>query len=409
MLERRLLKKNGILKLVIVIIVGLFIGVTFLLYYKPTPTFSPEETANSYFQKCKDVFDFRRCYTPLFKKLANISNIDETLATLTATQEIDPRVNNCHYIAHDITFALIKRFPEEWVKRMHSLNLSWCSTGFMHGTILKLGFDKGAFTEQISKMDQFCKDIIATQDDKRLIEDSCYHATGHVFLIENGGSVDEGLKVCNLYDTVKKRQDCAIGLFMETVQRDALIEHELAEKNSWSWEELEKQEAICKKYDPITARACWMEMWPLYKANAWRVIPKYSNLKDFQTLCSRAEDTRAQDRCYQYGIYTIIDNGLGFLSESEIRHSCDGYKDDLSRLTECIKYTAGAFIRSNAIKNTDTVSSVCSNSVPENDQNCCQYFKSSSKKQLQKDVLSIENNFESCMLKGGKLKEYHQL
>jgi hypothetical protein len=368
-----------------------------------------KSNAQNFTKQCEAVFDFRRCYTPLFKKLANNSSIDDVLNTLKETQLIDPRANNCHYLAHEIVSILIKRYPDAWVKRLNTFDLNWCSTGFLHGTMLKLNLDKGDFQSQVNGMDEFCKNIIAVQPDKRQMDDSCYHATGHVFLIENGGQIDESLKVCELFDTAKKRQDCSIGLFMETVQRDALVEHGLKEKNNWSWEELEKQEALCQKYDTITARACWMEIWPLYKANAWRISKGIGNLNALYNLCGRTGEKKAQDRCYQYGIYTTTDNGLAFLTQSEKEHSCDVYKEDLFRLTECIMYIGTEFIRSNAVKETSTVSAVCSNAVSPDQKNCCRFFVGNNKSQLQSAVATIEDNFEACMLDGGKIKKYHEL
>ncbi len=401
-------KKYVIFFLISTITIFLMIGI-YILNIQSKITINTETEAEKFTKLCEGVFDFRRCYTPLFKNLSNTGSIDEVLETLLKTQSIDSRAKNCHYLAHEIVAILIKRFPEQWVKRLNTLDLNWCSTGFLHGTMIKLNLEKGDFQSQVNGMDEFCKNIIAVQSDKRQMDDSCYHATGHVFLIENGGNIEESLKVCNLFDGVKKRQDCAIGLFMETVQRDALVEHGLKEKNTWSWDELEKQESLCRQYDTVTARACWMEIWPLYKANAWRISKETGNLNALFSLCGRTGETKAQDRCYQYGIYTTTDNGLAFLTQSEKEHSCDVYKNDRLRLTECIMYIGTEFIRSNAIAETSTVSAVCTNAVNSDQQKCCQYFKADSKQQLQKSISEIEDNFEACMLNGGKIKKYHEL
>lgn len=398
-------------KVLIFVIVILLVGIILFIYYPKKSALTIKETAGKYAKQCEEATDFRRCYSPLFKNLATQSTVDETLAILKETQSIDHRINDCHYVAHDIVSALYDRFPAEWVQRINTIDLNWCSTGFLHGTILKLNLDKEEDQIQVNELDKFCKKIIEVQQDKRQMDDSCYHAAGHVFLIEKVGNIEQGLEVCSLFDAVKKRQDCSIGLFMETVQRDALVEHGLMEKNTWTWDEMEKQEVICRNYstDPVIARACWMEIWPLYKANAKRIPGYEGNLKALYTLCGRTGEAKAQDRCYQYGIYTTTDNGLGFLSNDDIEHSCDVYRGDLLRLTECIKYLGPELIRSNAVKEARTVSKFCTNAVSNDKQKCCKYFQADNKQQLQHNIANIQDSFEACMLDGGKLKTYHEL
>jgi hypothetical protein len=397
-------KFNKRIILIIAIILGLICLSIVAFRYSYNPNYNEKEQALSFKEKCKNVLDFRRCYTPLFTKLAQKTDVDIVLNTLIETQKIDERLNDCHYLAHEITFVAIKKDPIKWNERLQKMNLYWCSTGFLHGTILSLGLEKGAPINQIKQLDQFCKRIMDGRNDEGFIESSCYHSTGHVFLIENGGRVDLGLKVCELYDTEKKQYFCYNGLFMETVQRDALVDHGLAEKNSWSWDETLKQEMLCKSYDGLKRRACWMEMWPLYKANSWRV--GNNRLDALYSLCGRTDYPDEQDKCYEYGVYTVIDNGLEFISEDEVEKTCQVYTDK-KRRTECIRFMTTMFIRSNAISQANTIHKICSQATLPEESPCCKVFDKETKQQQQKQITSIETEFITCMMKGEKLPEYY--
>ena len=356
-----------------------------------------KQLADQFVEKCANVVEFRRCYTALFKETALNQEQEYLLATLREVQALDRRANDCHYVAHEITYSAIKKNVDKWMERLKTMDLYWCSTGFLHGTIVSLGVDKEEDFGQISRLDEFCQDMMRDQYDKNFIEESCYHSTGHVYIIENQGAIDPALEQCKLYSTENQRFHCYAGVFMESVQRDALVDHGLASPNSWKWEELERQEEICRKYSGPQATACWMEMWPLYKANTSRIKTNDSRLDKYSSLCSRAEGVEAQDWCYKYGVYVSVDNGLNFLSKGEYEHACDRYRDDKVRKTECVRYVTLMYMRSNSIEDTKTIKAICSNASLDQELICCEYFEAENKQQLKTKLTKVEVDYLACM------------
>src|SRR5687768_5162793 len=146
--KRLLLSGVGIVTLFVILIV-----IKFFSPESSNPEKSVMQTAKSFNEACDDIEDFRKCYTNLFKRLANTMSIDYVLDTLTQTQKLDSRTNNCHYIAHEITYVLVKKDPQKWMDKIKQMNLSWCSVGFLHGTVL--GSDLGSVdsANQVNKLD----------------------------------------------------------------------------------------------------------------------------------------------------------------------------------------------------------------------------------------------------------------
>lgn len=388
---------------------GLFFIFIFLLvvffykqkFYKSFSNYSvsatEKQTAQKFTQTCLKVFDFRQCYTKLFKNYAPQFDQEYLLTTLEEIQKIDPRANDCHYVAHEITYAAIKKDVNKWMDKLKKMDLYWCSTGFLHGTIVSLSIDKKTNFNQVDKLDEFCQEVIKNQLDKSFAEESCYHSTGHVYIIESQGQIEPALKQCEIYDTENKRFHCYAGVFMESVQRDALVDHGLANPNTWKWDEVEKQEQICKSYKGLQGVACWMEMWPLYKANISHIKTNQSKLEKYFSLCERSGSIEAEDWCYKYGVYVAVDNGLGFLTKEQYQHACDIYKYDKKRRVECIRYLTLEYMRSNAIDSAESIQNICKNAVLENEQNCCNSFDAANKQQLKSKLEIVENNFLSCM------------
>lgn len=287
------MKKAALLgiSLFVIIVLDLF---TLMLMQKKTedPTLNYHEIARSFYQSCSTKGKSIYCYEDLLSAYTTQHSLQEAQRVLRTLQQIDSTVEYCHTIAHKIAQTEVKKDPQRWKEIAREVDPMSCTRGFIHGVIEEATVKNPDFLLSSASMLDMCESISgnSTFPKNAQYSTNCFHAIGHLLLVQEKADIDKSLKVC-MELPPSYQYHCAEGVFMENTNRENLSYHGVAERVSWDESLARDQEALCRDTEGKIASACWNTAANIYGSLS----------RDAKTLfsdCKRAPLQYDQEQCY---------------------------------------------------------------------------------------------------------------
>lgn len=265
-----------------------------------TTKYAVAEKTQSLLAKCSETEQWSNCYSNMFSALAKEYDLDFTLKLLKEIDTKDQRVTDCHVIAHKIMGEEVAKHPDRWKELLRLVDPNICNYGFVHGVIEGKTRVDPTFKLDAKTIPEFCQ-VMLTMKESRGVDQACAHIIGHILLVQERGSIDNAVKICQAVPNYLQKE-CASGIFMENFTRENLVAHGIAEFIPWDDHTISEIEKICRHYDGNIAYGCWQEISHLYNERS-RLIPELV-LKD----CKNAPTEILQKACYLHGVATFIQN-----------------------------------------------------------------------------------------------------
>jgi len=174
---------------------------------------------------------------------------------------------------------------------------------------------------------------------------------GHLIFTTQGGQFPPSLAICSQFENTLNKSECYGGIFMENITRENLVQHDVAQRLSWSEQNARVIEGICSLYPGLPAQACWKEIVHMY-ASLFR-----NDADKVFDRCKRAETTSSTEGCWQHGI-GIMTAGLRF-SPEKTANMCDSAVLPAGFQKTCSLHVVSAMISSSR-KNSTNAASFCS-------------------------------------------------
>lgn len=231
----------------------------------------------------------------------------------------------CHFKAHLIGFAAVKKDPANWEELLSKYSFSECTGGYLMGILEGHKYFDTSFKLDEQTSVKICAKIAKKSSDQKS-EMTCMHTMGHLFLAEEQGKIEKALNICSKLDSLY-RYECFAGVFMENIYRRNLRAHQIAEELVWTEENIAKQKNLCNTYSGDMAKACWREISHMF------VHQSKNNPSAVYKACYSAPNREFSEECYIHavGIMTLSAN----FKEKNKKTLCDPYKKYKSLLMRC--------------------------------------------------------------------------
>lgn len=311
---------------------------------------TPDQAAKNVDKICSDFEgstqrDIIQCFSETFYKLTQITDADFGFKTIFALQKINPRARSCHLPAHGIGWAAFEKDPEHWKETIGKTSLE-CNTGAIHGIMERFTSISGQKLER-KVIPEICKF-------KR--DPGCYHAVGHMLLVETNDNLDEALDLCREYPQKnEQRHYCLNGAFMERMIAPNLFQHGFVNevRRGFWFRDQADFEKMCRSYSGEDADACWTEISHAATIN-YKDDPK--KVLDF---CNSAQTESAASYCRKHSISQITTlEGYNLL---KIKPICElPQKSDPSYKEDCYMRIVSATVGNLAPADLKVLSQFCS-------------------------------------------------
>ncbi len=319
--------------LILLLILGaaLYISIGSL---RPQPK-NPSEDARQIIKECQEKkAEKEPCYIEKFTDLTKKNPIEYSLKTLSLIREAGGVANGCHFIAHVMATAEVRKNPPQWEDVLSKISTSDCTGGFIMGAIEGHKLYDRAFVLDASSLSRICRKVIERTagygDDQ-----TCAHTMGHLLLVDTKGSLATATRVC---DSVQKeyQYECYAGVFMENLYRRNLFVHGVGKSFAWNKKTLAEQEELCSSYPYLPAKACWRQLSHMY------VVLEKEPQKVF-AACSRTGREDFRDACYFHavGVMTLLSG-----DSAKLRPLCVPYSDSPDKFSSCTDVIVSALLDS---------------------------------------------------------------
>lgn len=151
------------------------------------------------------------CYEKEIPKIVDHGrSMEEGFALIKAVQEVDSSFIYCHIAAHGLAEREIAKDPSKWKEVALRAPLEECSAGALHGVFrMRFSGDSGEVSaeEVLNDLSTIC-----TSPDLRTVymKNSCMHASGHMLMYQNNGSLPDAYTSCDLL-SAKMGQGLPVG------------------------------------------------------------------------------------------------------------------------------------------------------------------------------------------------------
>lgn len=249
--------------------------------------------------ECSENIKWNNCYLNGFKKLTKKYTLNEVVLILKDIQKQDPKTFSCHGYAHIISRGETDKKSSDWVEVARSIDLQSCANGYFHGMLESLLYSKKiAFAPD--SINNLCHKRLVVNEHREDLIESCYHAVGHIALLENSGNVEEAIRFCNNFSPYSDASYCYRGLFMEEFEREGLVSHGIKPPLSYKWDSIKKEEQLCHSYKGSIATACWKLAATMY------MYADFFDPKKVFNSCRRSGTDSNQVECYTYAVYVTM-------------------------------------------------------------------------------------------------------
>lgn len=255
---------------------------------------SQEQEARTLAQNCRTSPRTEFCYAEGFGELTTRYDLDYAREVLLKVQSLDPTTEGCHFIAHSMAAAAVRKDPENWQQALDNTTPAECTGGYLMGVMEERhrSHDNHSTHNHDDSLMSMCQLI---ENQGRDQEQSCAHIVGHLTLTSTKGDLDHALQQCaGLPSHIQ--YECFGGVFMESEVRQNLVSHGYAERLPWNDEAIRDQEDICHQQTGLAAKACWRELSHMYAYSA------KSQPKEAYSLCQNAPSKEYQDECYIHAV-----------------------------------------------------------------------------------------------------------
>lgn len=320
--------------LIIIAVVVIISPITYWLLHNKDA--KHQEEAKRIVSICQDKSLTESCYPKQFSLLATNNQLSYVNEVLMETKVLDRKVLFCHSIAHSISTAFIRKNPEKWLELFRIFGVDDCSAGFLHGMIESKAGNDPSYKLTAETSNDICNAIVnISKNQKDYVLKNCLHGIGHAFLLEAFGEIEVAVKECEALG-FKNKEDCYLGVFMESHQRSNLIIHGLADYLPGTDAELSKQKKICSTFKNQQSAACWLSL-------AWFInkVYNFDENKLFEN-CQESPVKKARFNCYSWGInMTTVFSLSQNIPGKEISKLCDPYLYNTDLYTKCVNNQVG--------------------------------------------------------------------
>ncbi len=239
--------------------------------------------------KCVKEIDWSECYGEGLAALNKSVEFSVTLMTLYNIKKADPKTQDCHLIAHRIALDESSKEGDIWKKIISVVAADDCSGGFFHGALEGLILNDPDFKLNGMQFEKLCSQI---PEQKYIsVVQSCIHMLGHISVIENNTDIPSSIDICNSLPDAESRYNCYGGVFHESINRDSLVLHGLAQKLDCNTAVMNEQMSFCSGYKNGPAQACWQEVSHFF-------ICDTLDPKDIYNRCNKAPNEEYRLACY---------------------------------------------------------------------------------------------------------------
>lgn len=343
---------------VIVILTYLCIAMGFFLI-RGKQNDTPQNAAKEIVRVCAGGGKFE-CFVKKLSQLAKKNELSYIQETIGEMQRIDREASDCHLIAHYVASIELKKEPSKWKEVLLEQDPDVCLGGYFHGILEEYFRQEG--TQNIDKV--FIQNLcLLFKEDERKVN-GCVHVMGHIIMVQEKGSVDNSLIICDELPIDMFPFRCYNGVFMEDTTKVMLRDHGIVAKvNVMTESDIARMEEYCRQLIRKDAvLACWEEIGRLY-------MQVYKN--DMDRALVRCNKLRTEEFRYRCGSFVIvqgitINNTLDSMILGKI---CDSFESLSSSWKGCIIRVSSLILNIN-INYVPTVIGMCKN-LPKTYQEVC--------------------------------------
>lgn len=314
--------KSTLVPKLILITLALFalISTTLILLNNSSkPKETKVQAAQEFAKDCKDGQFYENCYQKLFKDFATKNDFETSKSVLKQLQNIDPKLNSCHLMAHIIAAAAVQN-TRDWQSLLKNQDPMECSGGYFHGIVEGRARLDGNSKVDANTIINFCKDYPKGQ------EGSCIHIMGHILLVDKLDNLDNAVKECDLVVSENQYQ-CYSGVFMEHMTRENLVVHTIVPfQITWDINYANQMTQLCSTFTKNAAMGCWGEIGPLY-ATAHANDPTQT-----RSDCRQAKNNEWIENCYIHGAVKIA---VTSNDSTNLKTLCEPYFSDSEKHNDC--------------------------------------------------------------------------
>ncbi|EKD90980.1 MAG: hypothetical protein ACD_30C00054G0027 [uncultured bacterium] len=316
------------LGLVLILVLGAFYFMQFPVKILIAENFPKQALGIKEF--CLQNKDWRRCFGEQLAAFNKDHALKETLVILKEIQKIEPKVNDCHFIAHFISSSEVEKAPDKWLDVFNLVDQTTCNNGYIHGVMEgRARFDPD-FEIKASVIPATCQ-AIEERINQRLgktngSDDACAHIMGHILLAEVGGNVDKAVQECSGVEKTYKIS-CYQGIFMENILRENLIVHEVAKPLPKTDDSARQIASICPTFEVDARGACYRELSHIYTliTNDPQRVYKY---------CQASPNKDEARECYFHALNLMVLSDKA--SDNDLAVYCQNFKGDDKNIKSCI-------------------------------------------------------------------------
>lgn len=322
--------KNQIKNVVLLLIV---ISLTFFLVntYNKKRQESPSkstETATNIFKECSGN-NQEECYKKSLIRVAKNNSLTYSTEVLDELQVLEPLVRSCHSLGHSIASSVVENSPNKWLDLIKVIDPKKCSGGFFHGIIEGYSSTNNGQELSAKELGKLCIGLDNFQSK------SCAHILGHINLVNTQGNIDKAIEICNQNEDIELKKQCYIGVFMENVTKENLVDHGIeAKREAWNENTIIETEKLCRKYKGDVAFACWGQIGHVYAA------VNNDNAKVVRSLCQRANKSDWIENCYLLAVQKM---STTLTQQKDVNNICNPVSNPLEKKS-CISHAISAML-----------------------------------------------------------------
>lgn len=279
---------------------------------------------------CSQNDDWRKCFGTQLASFNKDHSLKQTIQALEQIKKLDPKTNDCHFIAHWVSLSEVEKAPDKWLDIFNVVDQTICVNGFVHGALEgRSRFDPN-FKINASVIPNICQSIeerISKRGGKTSnAEDACSHIMGHILLVEAAGNLDQAINQCSQLDRSIKFS-CFQGVFMENVERENLVVHENTPQLPKTEESAGQIEAICPTFKPEARGACYRELSHIYTRLS-------TNPQKVFEYCLASPNKDQKNECYFHSLNLLVLKQD--VPDSDLKNLCIFFEKDEQLLKNCI-------------------------------------------------------------------------
>lgn len=322
-------QRNKIIPVISLLLVFGFLPIilisNFLSASTRTPQINTQEEAHKIVTTCKNSSHQDTCYANAFTHILSNTSLNYTLAVLSEVQKNDKATNGCHFIAHSIAMKAVEKDPAHWQDLLGRLPTHECTGGFIMGVLEGHKMQSPEFQVNNQTIATICHTIRADFKTEAS-ELTCYHAMGHLLLVDTKGNIKSAVKYCT-HMSESFSYECLAGVFMEQEYKHNLAASGREDEIPWDINFLHTQKQLCQKQTGLAAKACWRELSHIF------VELSHNNIQAIFDQCQEAPNEAFQEACYHHSVSIIT---LTQNAHSEFfKHACHPYSFDAQKYNTC--------------------------------------------------------------------------